>query len=81
MRTISSSGITCAGEKKWAPTMRSAARVSLPIRLMSMVLVLLLRMASGRHAFSRSAKIFCFNGMFCDAVLVSQKLEITQVCV
>ena len=68
VRTISSSGITCAGEKKWAPTMRSAARVCLPIRLMSMVLVLLLRMASGRHAFSRSAKMRCFSGMSCVVV-------------
>jgi hypothetical protein len=51
----------CAGEKKCAPTMRPAAFVLAPTSEMSMVDVLVDRMASGRHAASRSAKIFCFR--------------------
>ncbi len=47
VRTISSSGITCAGLKKCAPTMRSCARVLAPTTSMSMVLVLVDRMQSG----------------------------------
>lgn len=47
VRTISSSGITCAGLKKCAPTMRSCALVVLPTMSMSMVLVLVDRMQSG----------------------------------
>ena len=50
-----------AGLKKWAPTMRSAARVFWPMTEMSMVDVLLDRMQSGRQAFSRSAKMRCFR--------------------
>jgi hypothetical protein len=55
VRTISSSGITCAGLKKCAPSTRRWARVLAPTRLMSMVDVLVERMASGRQADSRSA--------------------------
>ncbi len=61
MRTISSRGMMWAGEKKCAPTMRSAARVLAPMREMSMVDVLDDRMASGRHTRSRSANMRCFR--------------------
>lgn len=57
VRTISSSGMTCAGLKKWAPTIRSGHEVFAPMRVRSMVEVLDDRMASGLHARSRSAKI------------------------
>lgn len=39
----------------------TCAFVLAPMREMSMVLVLLLRMQSGRQAFSRSAKMRCFR--------------------
>ena len=61
VRTISSSGITCAGLKKCAPTTLSAACVFLLMRLRSMVLVLLERMQSGRQAASRSANMDCLR--------------------
>ncbi len=58
VRTISSSGMMCAGEKKCAPTSRSAAwrppAILAPTSSMSMVEVLVDRMASGRQCFSRS---------------------------
>mmetsp|Transcript_5581 Transcript_5581/g.23602 ORF Transcript_5581/g.23602 Transcript_5581/m.23602 type:complete len:332 (+) Transcript_5581:688-1683(+) len=64
VRMISKSCMTCAGEKKCAPTMRSGARIFAAHLVMSMVDVFVLRMASGRHAASRSAKIFCFSSTF-----------------
>ena len=45
----------CAGEKKWAPIMRSWAFILPAIIAMSMVDVLVDRMASGLQACSRSA--------------------------
>ena len=60
-----------AGLKKWAPRMRSAACVFLPMSEMSMVEVLEARMHWGLHAFSRSAKICCFTGMFSTAASIT----------
>ena len=45
----------CAGEKKWAPMMRSCAFILPAISAMSMVDVLVDRMASGLQACSSSA--------------------------
>mgnify|MGYP001807500211 CR=1 FL=1 len=56
--TISSSGMMCAGLKKCAPSSRRRAAappdILAPTSSMSMVEVLVERMASGRQAFSRS---------------------------
>lgn len=64
VRTISSSGITCAGEKKWAPTTRPSSRARLvpaPTKSMSIVDVLVASTQSGRVAASRSAKMRCLR--------------------
>mmetsp|Transcript_695 Transcript_695/g.2030 ORF Transcript_695/g.2030 Transcript_695/m.2030 type:complete len:319 (-) Transcript_695:535-1491(-) len=74
-RTISSSGMMWAGLKKWAPIMRSCASVLAATSSMSMVLVLVARMASLRHAFSRSAKICCLILTFSMAASMTRSTE------
>ena len=77
MQQLSTGGMNGSVGKPWGPNTgpvvacedlqnaacsgRACARVLAPMREMSMVLVLLLRMQSGRHAFSRSAKMRCFR--------------------
>ena len=71
VRTISSRGMMCAGLKKWAPTILSAAFVFFPIKEMSMVEVLEDNIHSAEQAFSRSAKICCLMGMFSTAASIT----------
>mmetsp|Transcript_8516 Transcript_8516/g.23007 ORF Transcript_8516/g.23007 Transcript_8516/m.23007 type:complete len:292 (-) Transcript_8516:903-1778(-) len=83
-RTISKSGMTCAGEKKWAPTIRSCACGTLaPMTSMSIVEVFVDRIACLGHAFSRSTKIFCFNPMssITASITISTSLNSSYVVV
>ena len=68
-RTTSSSGMMCAGEKKWFPTTLDAACGSslAPTTSMSIVDVLVDSTASGLQAFARSAKIACLIATFSTA--------------
>ena len=64
VRMISKSCMTCAGEKKCAPTMRSGFFIFCATFVMSIVEVFVERMASGRQLDSRSEKIFCLRPRF-----------------
>lgn len=76
VRTISRSGMMCAGLKKCAPTMRSWLRVLAPTSSMSMVEVLVARMQVGEQEASRSAKMRCLRPMSCR--VASSKRQVKE---
>mmetsp|Transcript_33969 Transcript_33969/g.47060 ORF Transcript_33969/g.47060 Transcript_33969/m.47060 type:complete len:208 (-) Transcript_33969:949-1572(-) len=63
VRTISKRGITWAGEKKWAPTIRLGCFILAAHVRMLMVEVLEDSTHSSEQTTSSSWKIFCFRGM------------------
>ena len=76
--TISSNGMMCAGLKKWAPIILSAALVLLPISEISIVEVFEDKIVWGPQAFSRSAKICCFIFTFSTAASITCKITDIQ---
>lgn len=64
VRTISSSGMTCAGLKKCAPTRRERSRIFSEMRSRLIVLVFVASTAPALHTRSSSAKMSCFSSSF-----------------